>query len=56
MRTTSIVVPSTPFPRPRTPAVIVLAHDLKMLIHRLSRIAKNAKQALILPESSGSAK
>jgi hypothetical protein len=44
MRTVSIAVPSATFARPRTPGVILLAHDLKILISRLSRVATKPRK------------
>jgi hypothetical protein len=43
MRTALIAVSSATFTHPRTPGVILLAHDLNLLISRLIRAAKAAR-------------
>ena len=40
MRTTFIAVPSAALMRPRTPGVILLAHDFKMLLSGVIRFTK----------------
>jgi hypothetical protein len=43
MRTTSTTVPSATWTHTRTPGVIALARDLKILIYQLSSIAKRLR-------------
>jgi hypothetical protein len=44
MRTTSVDASSATLTLPRTPGVIALAHDLKILSSRLIRVAKKLSQ------------
>jgi hypothetical protein len=44
MRTASIAVSPATLMRPRTPGVVLLAHDLNILIRRLIRVAKRLRK------------
>jgi hypothetical protein len=44
MRSASIAVPSATFARARTPGVVLLARDLKILVSRLSRVATRLRK------------